>query len=243
MRQTTSTLAARLHGRTRTAVLLAAALLGAGLPGHVKAATESRDVSGFDEVLLAIPGDIDIRQGSTETLTLDAEPAVLRKITTERHGHRLEIAFVPGRVQTQQPIRVTLVVRSLQAFDSQAAGTAHIGPLRSDKLALALGGGSSVRLARLDGRSLDMRVTGAGTITIDAGGVATQRLAISGAGTYVAPLLASEHAEVAIDGQGDVRLAASAALGVRIAGVGQVRYRGNPTVTRAISGVGSIEKD
>jgi hypothetical protein len=73
--------------------------------------------------------------------------------------------------------------------------------------------------------------------------VTAQQLAIAGMGSYVAPKLDSEHAQVAISGNGDVQLAASSTLAVRIGGVGNVRYHGDPAVTRSIQGIGSIEKD
>ena len=221
-----------------------AVVLAATLSEPAQAATETRSVADFDEVVFAVAGEVSIEQGPRETLTLDAEPAVLRKITTEVHDRRLLIGLVPGRVETQQPIRIKLGVRTLRAFESRTAGAISIGPLRSDALALVLAGGGSIRLDRLENaRSLDVRITGAGEVAVGGGKVVAQRLAIAGMGTYSAPKLASERAEVAIDGNGEAQLAASATLAVRIGGVGHVRYRGDPAVTRSIRGIGTIEKD
>ncbi|HSW15980.1 MAG TPA: head GIN domain-containing protein [Ramlibacter sp.] len=219
-----------------------AAILGA-LAAPAQAATETRNVANFDEVVFALPGQVSIEQGDRETLTVEAEPAALRKITTEVHGRRLLIG-VAGRMETQQPIRIKLGVRKLRAFESRAAGDITIGALRTDSLSLALAGGGLIRLERLDdARKLDVRITGAGDVSIAGGKATAQQVAISGLGSYAAPRLASEHADVAIDGKGEVQLAASATLAVRIAGVGKVRYHGDPAVTRSISGIGSIEKD
>ncbi|HSW20389.1 MAG TPA: head GIN domain-containing protein [Ramlibacter sp.] len=223
---------------------LRAVVLAATLSQPAQAATETRNVADFDEVVFAVAGEVSIEQGARETLTLEAEPAVLRKITTEIHGRRLLIGLSPGRVETQQPIRMKLGVRTLRAFESRTAGTISIGALRSETLALVLAGGGSIRLDRLENaRSLDVRITGAGEIAVGGGKVTAQQLAITGMGSYVAPKLASERAEVAIDGNGDVRLAASSTLAVRIGGVGHVRYSGDPAVTRTIHGIGTIEKD
>jgi hypothetical protein len=221
-----------------------AALVATALFAPAQAATETRGVADFDEVVFAVPGEVSINQGPRETLTLEAEPAVLRKITTEIRGRRLLIGLAPGRVETQQPIRMKLGVRTLRAFESRTIGTISIGPLSSDTLALVLAGGSTIHLERLDNAlSLDVRITGAGEVAVGGGTVTAQKVAITGMGTYSASKLASERAEVAIDGQGEVQLAASSTLAVRIGGVGNVRYRGNPAVTRSIRGIGSIEKD
>ena len=221
-----------------------AAALAATAAGPAQAATETRAVSGFDEVVFAVAGEVRIDQGARETLTLEAEPAVLRKITTEVQGRRLVIALAPGKVETQEPIRTRIGVRTLRAFESRTAGEVRIGPLQSDALALVLAGGGSIRVDRLENaRRLDVRITGAGDVAIGGGRVTAQQLAITGMGSYAAPRLDSERAEVAIDGNGDVRLAASGVLNVRIAGVGHVRYHGDPAVTRSIRGIGTVEKD
>lgn len=233
--------------RWRRRVVLAAglsAVLVTAIRQPARAATESRSVAGFDEVVFAVAGDLTIEQGTSETLTLEAEPAVLPKITTDVQGRRLVIGAGPGRIETQQPIRIRLGVRSLRALESRAVGAVTIGPLKSEDLALVLAGGGSIHLDRLDeARSLDVRITGAGDVGVRGGKVKAQRLDIRGMGSYVAPGLASERADVAIDGNGQVQLAASTSLAVRIGGIGRVRYQGEPAVTRSISGIGSIEKD
>jgi hypothetical protein len=234
------------RGSFRAAALAAgsAAVLAAALAGPAQAATETRSVADFDQVVFAVAGEVSIEQGPRETLTLEAEPAVLRKITTEVQGRRLLIGLAPGRIETQQPIRMKLGVRTLRAFESRTAGAISIGPLRSEALALVLAGGGSIRLDRLDNaRSLDVRITGAGDVAVGGGKVTAQQLAITGTGSYTAPELASERADVAIDGNGEVRLAASSTLAVRIGGIGHVRYHGDPAVTRSIRGIGTIEKD
>jgi hypothetical protein len=221
-----------------------AAVLAATPSGPAQAATETRSVADFDEVVFAVAGEVSIEQGPRESLILEAEPAVLRKITTEVHDRRLLIGLTPGRVETQQPIRMKLGVRTLRAFESRTAGAISIGPLRSDALALVLAGGGSIRLERLENaRSLDVRITGAGDVAVGGGKVTAQQLAIAGIGTYFAPKLASERADVAIDGNGEVQLATSTTLAVRIGGVGHVRFHGEPAVTRTIRGIGSIDRD
>jgi len=230
----------------RAAALAAgcAAVLAATPSGRAQAETETRSVIGFDEVVSTVSAEVSIEQGPRESLTLEAEPAVLRKITTEVHGRRLLIGLAPGKVETQQPIRVKLGVQSLRAFESRAIGATSIGPLRSDALALVLAGSGSIRVERLESaRTLDVRITGSGDVAVGGGRVTAQQLDIAGIGTYSAPRLASERAAVAIDGNGEAQLAASTMLAVRIGGIGHVRYHGDPAVTRSIRGIGSVDKD
>lgn len=238
------TFAARQPRKALARAAGTALVLASAIAGPAGAATETRDVADFDHVVVAVAGDVSIEQGPRETLTLEAEPAVLRRITTEIHDRRLVIGLVPGRIETRQPIRMKLGVRALRALESHTAGAIRIGPLRSDALALVLTGSGSIRLDGLDdARSLDVRITGAGDVAIASGKVTAQQLAITGSGSYAAPRLASERADVAIAGSGEVQLAASRTLAVRIEGIGHVRYHGDPAVTRTIRGIGTVEKD
>lgn len=231
-------------GKSVLSRLLQGAALGVAVwHGGAAAAVETRSVAGFDEVLFAVAGELQIEQGDREGLTLDAEPKVLRMITTEQHDKRLYIGLARGRVETQQPIIIKLKVRSLREFESRTAGTIKVGPLVGETLVLSLAGGGSIRVARLSAQSLEVRIAGAGDVSVDAGQVSTQRITIGGVGGYVAPALASQRAEVGIDGSGKVQLAASGTLSVRIGGIGHVRYRGEPQITRTIHGIGTIEKD
>jgi hypothetical protein len=220
------------------AVLLASTVSHAG-----QTLTETRSVADFDTVVFTVPGEISIEQGPRETLALESEPAVLRKITSEVRGRRLLVG-VDGRVETRQPIRIRLGVRTLRTVESRAPAAISTGPLRSESLALVLAGGGSMRVDRLEGaRNLDIRINGAGEVGVGGGKVKAQQLAIAGTGVYWAPQLLSETADVDIEGNGRVQLAASNTLTVRIGGIGHVRYRGDPAVTRSIRGIGSIEKD
>lgn len=234
--------AARHAGRRR--LILGLALLpAAGIAAVARADTETRSVAGFDEVVFAVAGRIEVTQGGREGLLLDAEPQVLRQITTEVRDRRLVIGLAPGRIETRQPIRMKLHVRALKSFEVRTSAEVHMGPLSGGDLALALNGGGSIRIERLAGRHLDVRIAGAGDIAIDGGEVMDQRIDIAGMGGYVAPTLACASAEVAIAGNGNAHLAASRTLAVRIGGIGQVRYRGNPAVTRQVGGIGTVERD
>lgn len=221
---------------------VAVGLAATGLAHAAQTLTETRSVADFDTVVFAVPAEVSIEQGQREALVVESEPAVLRQITSEVHGRQLLVG-VDGRVETRQPIRIKLGVRTLRQVESRAPAAISTGPLRSESLAMVLAGGGSMRIARLDASRLAIRINGAGDIDIGGGSVKAQQLAIAGMGSYSAPRLASESADVAIEGNGRVQLAASNTLAVRIGGIGNVRYHGDPAVTRSIRGIGSIEKD
>ena len=203
---------------------------------------ESRAVSGFHSVLWDAAGELAIEQTNREHLSIEAEPAVLAKIVTEVRQGRLSISFAPGRIETRQPIRFRLEVKTLAALESRGSGTLRIGPLSTASLSLRLGGSDELRLARLLAQSLDARLDGSGDVTIEGGQVDRQRVVIAGAANYNATRLASRLADVAIEGSGELRLAVSERLGATIAGSGDVLYVGRPRVTQTVTGAGDVRR-
>ena len=215
--------------------------LGAWRQGHAATlASEERAVSGFDTVVWDATGELLIEQTNREHLTVEAEPAVLAKIITEVRDRRLHIRFGPGPVQTQQPIRFRLELKSLAALETRGSGAVRIGALSTPALSLRLAGSEEMHLARLVARTLDARLDGAGELTIDGGQVDSQRVVITGAANYAAFGLASRHADVAIDGSGELRVTVAERLAARIGGSGAVLYRGRPQVTQVVTGAGEI---
>jgi putative autotransporter adhesin-like protein len=203
-------------------------------------ATEVRELAAFDEVVWDAVGELVVEPSQRERLSIEAEPAVLRKIVAEVSERRLRIGFGPGSIQTRHPIRFRLETRQLAALETRGSGSVRIAALSTPKLSLALDGSGDIQLAQLNARSLEVRMAGAWNVAIAGGQVDSQRVAIDGSGTYAALRLASRHAEVSIGGSGEVRVAASERLQAGIAGSGEVLYRGHPQIVRSITGAGSV---
>jgi hypothetical protein len=219
---------------------LAIGLVAGGLALAAPTATEVRELSAFDEVLWDAAGELLVEPSHRERLTIEAEPAVLRKVVAEISERRLRIGFAPGSIQTRHPIRFRLETRQLAAMETRGSGSVRIAALNTPKFLLVLAGGNDIQLARLSARSLDVRLAGSGDVAIDGGQVDSQRVAIDGSGNYSAPRLASRHAEVSIAGSGEVRVAASERLKAGITGSGDVLYRGRPQIAQSITGAGSV---
>lgn len=234
--------------RRRLMLALAAPLVAAGLAPQrgahaAQTETEPRDVSGFDEVVFAAAGDLHITQAKHESLTIEAEPEILRKITSEVHGHKLTLGFAAGNVIARAPIRFRLQVRELRALELRTSGSAHLGALDTDRLSLLLSGSGDIDGERITAKKLDVRLSGSGTVSLSQGQVDRLRIEIGGSGTVNAAGLQSRDAQVSVDGSGDVGLMASDRLVVRIGGSGSVRYAGNPQLEQSITGAGTVERE
>ena len=184
-------------------------------------ASESREVHGFTRVELASFGDLQIDQTGTESLTIEAAPDVLPKLTSGVSGGVLRLRLAPGAtVRSTTPVVYHLTVATLDSIAVSGAGEVTASNLRADRLAVDIGG--------------------AGHITL-AGTVNSQAVTISGTGNYDGENLQSATADVTVDGAAKAVVRVSTRLNATVDGVGSVQYIGNPQVTRKINGVGSVK--
>jgi hypothetical protein len=190
--------------------------------GPAKVASESRNVSGFDEVELRGVGNLSIEQTGGESLTVEAEEDVLPKLTSEVANDRLIIGPEPGTtVRTAEPINYTLTVEDLNALEVSGSGDVEAEGIDTDRLAVTVGGAGNVEIG---------------------GEADEQEISISGSGAYRAEDLESREAKVSVAGAGSAIVNASEKLDVTVSGAGSVEYVGDPTVEQDVSEAGRVSK-
>lgn len=240
----------RTTNRTRRQlmVVLAAPLIVSGFAVHrparaAQTKTEQRDVSGFNEVLFDSVGELRIEQGGSESLSIEAEPDVLSKITSRVEGKRLVLGMSSGRVVAREPIVFRLQVRELRRLEMRSAGEARLAALDAGSLALVVSGSGDIDCENITAKKLDVRVPGSGSVSLAGGRADSLHIAIGGSGTVDAGGVTSQTAEASVDGSGDVTVGATERLKASIGGAGTVRFRGNPKVEQSITGAGTIERE
>ncbi|MBL8924872.1 MAG: DUF2807 domain-containing protein [Pseudonocardia sp.] len=181
---------------------------------------ESREVHGVTGVELASFGELQIDQTGTESLTIEADPDVLPKLTSGVSGGILRLRVAPGTtIKTAEPVVYHLTVAGLNSIAVAGAGSVTASNLQADHLAVD--------------------ISGAGRITL-AGTVDSQAVTISGTGNYDGENLQSATADVTVDGAAKAVVRVSTRLNATVDGVGAIQYVGSPQVTRKINGVGSV---
>jgi hypothetical protein len=208
--------------------------------------TQSRAVRGFHEIDLAAAARVIVKQGARESLTLVADRRLLPYLRTPVRAGRLEIDQTDeghhrfdDECLHETVVHVTVV--NLSALFLSGAGSFEMGSFRGRELAVDISGAGSIRIGRLSLGRLVLDVSGAGSL-VAAGQATSQRVTMSGAGSFSGERLASQSAHVTISGTGEADINASRTLDVIISGVGGVRYVGNPRVRRTISGMGSLAR-
>ena len=203
--------------------------------------TESREVSGFNSVSISTFGEMQIRQGSTESLTIQAPSDYLRYLETSVENNTLIISTRRGFIGA--PVRrviYTLTVKDLKSLYFSGAGSIKIlDGLQSQDFSLNLNGAGSIEIDSLIADSLTLNFSSAGAIVI-AGKVDKQSVNLSGVGSYEAGDLESKSVSINLTGAGSATVWATGTLDVTISGVGSVSYYGSPQVGQKISGLGSV---
>jgi len=184
--------------------------------------SETRDVSGFDEVELRGVGTLSIRQTGSESLTVEAGEGILPKIRTEVVNGRLVIGPQPdAEIETNEPINYELTVGDLRALEVSGSGDIDAEDISTEKLATT--------------------ISGSGTIEIS-GKADSQEIDVSGSGEYQAEALESKEAKIAVEGAGSAVVNVSEALDAEVGGAGSVEYVGAPTIDQDVSGAGRVSE-
>jgi hypothetical protein len=211
---------------------------------------ETRDVRGFDEILITGAGTVIISQGSSESLVIETDDNLMKYIETEVKGDTLEIgfsrdtAFSPGSggkvLEPSEGFIFEISVIDLKALTLSGAARVEVDKLKTDSLNMVLSGAGDVDLDDLSADNLDVLVSGAGDVKA-VGNVESQQVRLNGFGRYQGFDLQSQVAEVTISGAGGAEVWATEILDVTISGAGDVRYYGEPNVNPEISGLGRIQ--
>ncbi len=206
---------------------------------------EERAVSAFDQIVLAFPAEVVIRQGEAESLTIEAAENVLAEIESEvrsgvlyigKEGPGISINLAPS-----SPVHIDITVSELKAVKLSSAGSLRVEELNVAEFDLHLNGAGEVKLAGIDVEKLRCQIDGAGSL--DANGKAdSQEIFIDGFGSFKGRDLESQSAQVNISGAGSATVWALSRLSVHISGAGSVEYYGQPQVDQSISGAGSVRQ-
>lgn len=191
--------------------------------GASNVTSESRDVSGFDEVELRGVGNLSINQTGSEFMMVEAQESVLPKIKTEVVNNRLIIGPEPNTsIQTTQPINYTLTVKDLNALKVSGSGDVQAQGISTDELAVTMSGTADVKIS---------------------GEADSQEIDISGTGDYQAEDLESKEVKVDVGGTGSAIVNVSDELDAKVSGAGSVEYVGDPTVQQDVSGTGEVSEN
>lgn len=216
--------------------------------GHVIAKTI--DIETFDGITLEGIGNVQVKQGDSESLVVSTDDNILPLLDIGVKGGDLvlgtrgRIEIVPSKTVTyditiKNLSRVTLSGSgSVHAgaftgnevkIDLAGSGDIHFDTLSADRVLPRVTGSGSVKLDNISASNVDAAITGSGQISLG-GKAQTQELNLDGSGAYNNGDLATDATKVDISGSGSALVQAKNTLDISVNGSGKVEYYGQPAV-------------
>lgn len=221
-------------------IIAVSGCIGTQGSGSGKVVNTTKNVSGFNQVILSGTGTLIITQGNNESLVIEAEDNIGPKINTVVNNNEL-ILNQNGTPIPTKPIIYHLTVKDLNRIQIDGSGNIQSDTLNTNNLTIVINGAGQSNMNNLNVVLLTITINGAGKLNM--GGSATnQTIKIIGAGNYSAGNLASKTTSINIDGGGNVVVRVSDLLNAVINGAGDISYIGNPQINKQINGAGNIKQ-
>ncbi|QNM95116.1 head GIN domain-containing protein [Chitinimonas koreensis] len=173
-----------------------------GVHGNGTIKSETRTVAAVKKVQATGSVDVDIRIGSTPSLTVEADENLLSMIHTEQTGDTLTIR-TEGSFSTNHPFKVTLVTPSVEALTHTGSGDVDLAGLAGGDLAVESTGSGDTRLGGKVGK-LTLRLVGSGDLSGDGLMPSQAKVELMGSGDVDLGRIEVERFEVAVNGSGRV---------------------------------------
>jgi Putative auto-transporter adhesin, head GIN domain len=202
------------------AALLCASCITPGVEGSGNVITESREVSGFNEIVLGGTGRVVVDVTGNESLIIEAEDNIMPLLETRVSNGRLRLN-TSGSISPTVEIVYIITAATLDG--------------------LVISGSGIVEATAIDGTDFRVDISGSGDVDVE--GTLSGRLSvsISGSGEFDGESLIAPEGQVDVSGSGNAVVNVTDALEVSVSGSGDVEYLGSPPrVDSDVSGSGAV---
>ena len=209
--------------------------------GNGKVARQERPLAHFTGISLSLPAQVEIRIGSTESVSIEADENLLALVETVIEDGDLEIRARKDYNLQPRTLKIVVQAKAVNHIALGGSGSVEAEALSSPKLTLEIGGSGSINIKRAESESVAASIGGSGNVKL--GGAARKlEVAIGGSGGVQAGQLKADNVEVSIGGSGDVTVWAANTLKATVAGSGDVGYYGDPKVQSTVVGSGGAKR-
>lgn len=209
--------------------------------GH--ASSVKRELAAFHEIAVSLPAKVDLVQGNSEGIAIEADDNLLPLIETVVKNGELTIRAVKGvKLSGNTLIKITVNVRNVDNLSLASSADVSAARLLAPKLSSSIAGSGRIMIKDLQSDELSVSIAGSGRFEAQ-GTAKALEVSIAGSGDVSTPKLSVQDAEISIAGSGDATLWVRKSLTVSIAGSGNVRYYGEGDLRESSTmGSGRVKK-
>lgn len=229
-------------------VVLALSTLSSFDGGRPQAQRETRPVGAFTEVNLGGSAHVVLKQGSPQSVAVEASPEALADFETVVKDQQLRLGYRSNsgnmlRYRDRGPVTVYVTAPTLTALRVGGSGKFEVdGPLKADALTLAISGSGQLQVPQLTATSLETALSGSGNVRVG-GTCPRMEVRISGSGQVQARELRAETCTARISGSGNAHVYATKTANASLSGSGNVYVAGGGQLSSRVSGSGRVSKE
>ncbi|MDR3296854.1 MAG: DUF2807 domain-containing protein [Prevotellaceae bacterium] len=224
-------------------ILVASALLGFCACATAKdAVVENRPVGAFTKIESDGVCNIRLAQGSTNAVTVEANPELQPEVKVECVDGTLKISTSKKFSGKDKTCKISITYTTLRAVNFRGVGDVKTRtPVTSDSFNIAFNGVGKVEL-ELQSRYVKAVINGVGNVELE-GKTDVLHVSKQGVGKLDAKGLRSEITSISNSGVGNASVHASKELTLSNSGVGALTYYGNAVIKSVdSSGIGRVKK-
>jgi hypothetical protein len=216
---------------------------GAKVQGSGKVVKQTRALAHFTGVNLNVPGDMELRLGNTESITIETDDNLLPLIESVIEDGVLRIRPVKRNTNLHtRNMHIVVYAKNIDRLALSGSGSIDSDALKGNKLQFDIGGSGSINVKGMDAEAVAISLGGSGDMKSGGGKANTLSVSIGGSGDVDVGKVQVSDASVSVAGSGEAIVWANTGLSVTIAGSGDVNYYGDPKISKSVVGSGDVTR-
>ncbi len=209
--------------------------------------TKDYPLKGFDKLDMSSAFQIDVTQGSSFKVSVDAERAEdLNDLEVKISGGTLIAKYRSskgwGWNNSRKKVIFTIVMPTLRVVDFSGATKSKISGFNDlEEITLKFSGASNSEI-NIKADKVNLDCSGASSIKMN-GNTSKMNYDVSGASNVNCYNFPARDVDADISGASSVKVNASKTLTVEASGASSLRYRGQPSVKSDVSGASSVKSE
>jgi hypothetical protein len=208
--------------------------------GNIK--RQAREVGHFTGVALALPGEVEVRTGNTESVTIETDDNLLPLIETVVDDGTLKIRNKKHVNIKTRNLKIVVQTRGVDRLALGGSGSIDADRVQGSRVQFDVGGSGAIKVGKAEGESVAINLGGSGDLKVGEGSARNLSATIGGSGTIDMTHVRVDKASVTLAGSGDATLWIRDSLDLSVAGSGDVNYYGDPRISKTVVGSGSARR-
>jgi hypothetical protein len=215
---------------------------GEQVQGNGKIKRQAREVGHFTGVALSLPGEVEVRTGNSEGVTIETDDNLLPLIETVVDDGTLKIRSKERFNIKTRNLKIVVQTRGVDRLAMGGSGSIDADRVQGARVQFDVGGSGTIKVGKAEGESVAINLGGSGDLKVVEGSARSLSATIGGSGTIDMTRVRVDKASVTLAGSGDATLWVRDSLDLSVAGSGDVNYYGDPKVSKTVVGSGGARR-